>query len=98
MIPDPIHDPAHLAAHRRPSANDRRPEPESERSLVSFLLHEISSPLTVIQGFSELIREEALTLEEIREYAADISKEAACLIALVVQTREQHRQMVEGLS
>jgi signal transduction histidine kinase len=58
--------------------------------MISFLLHEISSPLTVIQGFSELIRDEALSLDEIREYAADISSEASRLITLVVRARQQY--------
>ena len=47
------------------------------------MLHEISGPLTVIQGFSEVIRDEALSREEMQEYAADISKEAARLIESV---------------
>jgi nitrogen-specific signal transduction histidine kinase len=98
MMTDPMGDPTYLAALRRLSAQDGRLEAPSEWSMVSFLLHEISSPLTVIQGFSQLIQEEALSREEIREYAADISKEAACLIELIVRTREQHRQMVEAAS
>jgi signal transduction histidine kinase len=85
----PFPDGEPLAAFRRSSGNDRGLEPASERRMISFLLHEISSPLTVIQGFSELIRDEALSLDEIREYAADISSEASRLITLVVRAREQ---------
>jgi signal transduction histidine kinase len=86
----PFPDGEPLAAFRRSSGNDRGLEPASERRMISFLLHEISSPLTVIQGFSELIRDEALSLDEIREYAADISSEASRLITLVVRARQQY--------
>lgn len=95
---DPMGDPTVMAQARRLSAQNGRLKPPSEWSMLSFLLHEISGPLTVIQGFSLMIQDGTLSREEMREYAADISKEAACLIELIVRTREQHRQLVEAAS
>jgi signal transduction histidine kinase len=85
----PFNDGEPLTALRRLSPNDSRPVTPSERRQIAFLLHEFSTPLTVILGFSEMIRDEALTLDEVREYAADISSEASRLITLVVRAREQ---------
>ncbi len=43
---------------------------------VSIVSHEFRTPLTSIQGFSELIRDDELTREEVGEYADEINKEA----------------------
>jgi signal transduction histidine kinase len=50
---------------------------------VSIVGHEFRTPLTSIQGFSEIIRDEELTREEVTEYAADINAEAQRLSRLI---------------
>jgi signal transduction histidine kinase len=50
---------------------------------VSIVGHEFRTPLTSIQGFSEIIRDEDLTREEVTEYAADINAEAQRLSRLI---------------
>src|SRR6185295_13016095 len=42
---------------------------------VSTVSHEFRTPLTGIQGFSELMRDEVLTIDAMREYAGDINKD-----------------------
>ncbi|MEP6694900.1 MAG: ATP-binding protein [Chloroflexota bacterium] len=50
---------------------------------VSVVSHEFRTPLTGIQGFSEMMRDEDLTLPEMREYAGDIHKDALRLARLI---------------
>ena len=50
---------------------------------VSVVSHEFRTPLTVIQGFSEMISQEELGLEEIREYASDIHRESFRLSRMI---------------
>jgi signal transduction histidine kinase len=50
---------------------------------VAIVSHEFRTPLTGIQGFSEMMRDEDLTLAELKEYAADINKDARRLNRLV---------------
>jgi GAF domain-containing protein len=63
----------------------------SRKQFVTFVTHELSTPLTVIQGFSEMLRDEALSPDEVREYAADINKEAARLAEIIAQARADQR-------
>ena len=60
--------------------------------LVSLVCHQFGTPLTVILGFSELILNEPLSPEEIREYAADIHKEATRLSHMISQMRDRDRR------
>jgi signal transduction histidine kinase len=62
---------------------------------ASALRHEFGQPLTVIQGFSELLSEEGLSPEEIREFAAEIHKEAAHLAEIVAQIRDIDQKVEE---
>lgn len=55
----------------------------AKSDFVSIVSHEFRTPLTGIQGFSEMIRDEDLSLEEIREYAADINKDARRLNRMI---------------
>lgn len=50
---------------------------------VSTVSHEFRTPLTGIQGFSEMMRDEALTVDLMREYAGDINKDAQRLNRLI---------------
>src|SRR5690349_15520406 len=76
--------------------NDERERWNEVRSrLLSFVRHQISQPLTVIQGYSELIRDDQLSLAEIKEYAAVINREAAHLGDLINRMRDTE-QAPEG--
>jgi signal transduction histidine kinase len=55
----------------------------AKSEFVSIVSHEFRTPLTGIQGFSEMMRDEALTLEEMREYAGDINKDAQRLNRMI---------------
>lgn len=48
----------------------------AKSDFVSIVSHEFRTPLTGIQGFSEMMQSEDLTTEEMREYAGDINKDA----------------------
>lgn len=50
---------------------------------VAIVSHEFRTPLTGIQGFSEMMRDEDLNVAEMKEYAADINKDARRLNRLV---------------
>ena len=50
---------------------------------VSTVSHEFRTPLTGIQGFSEMMRDEVLTVDVMREYAGDINKDAQRLNRLI---------------
>ena len=50
---------------------------------VAIVSHEFRTPLTGIQGFSEMMRDEDLTVAELKEYATDINKDARRLNRLV---------------
>ncbi len=55
----------------------------AKSEFVSIVSHEFRTPLTGIQGFSEMMRDEELTLEEMREYAGDINKDAQRLNRMI---------------
>ena len=55
----------------------------AKSDFISIVSHEFRTPLTGIQGFSEMIRDEALSLDEIREYAADINADAQRLNRMI---------------
>ncbi len=63
----------------------------AKSDFVSIVSHEFRTPLTGIQGFSELIRDEDLTLAEIREYAADINKDAQRLGRMITDMLDLDR-------
>ena len=58
---------------------------------VSIVSHEFRTPLTGIQGFSEMIRDETLTIPEMREYAGDINKDARRLARLITDMLDLDR-------
>jgi signal transduction histidine kinase len=58
---------------------------------VSTVSHEFRTPLTGIQGFSEIMRDEELTLPQMREYAGDINKDALRLARLIADMLDLDR-------
>lgn len=50
---------------------------------VSVVSHEFRTPLTSVQGFSELIRDETLEPGEVREFADDINRNARRLSRMI---------------
>src|SRR5947209_19342105 len=81
--------------HPLATSEDRERWDDVRSRLLSFVRHQLGQPLTVIQGYSELIRDDQLSIEEIREYAAVINKEAAHLGDLINRMRETE-QVPEG--
>jgi signal transduction histidine kinase len=57
----------------------------AKSDFVSIVSHEFRTPLTGIQGFSEMMQSENLTVEEMREYAGDINKDAHRLNRMITE-------------
>jgi signal transduction histidine kinase len=55
----------------------------AKSEFVSIVSHEFRTPLTGIQGFSEMMRDEILSIEEMREYAGDINKDSRRLNRMI---------------
>lgn len=55
----------------------------AKSEFVSIVSHEFRTPLTGIQGFSEMMRDDDLPLAEMKEYAADIHKDALRLTRMI---------------
>src|SRR5438093_1316368 len=55
----------------------------AKSEFVSIVSHEFRTPLTGIQGFSEMMRDEDLSLSEMKEYASDINKDALRLNRMI---------------
>jgi PAS domain S-box-containing protein len=73
---------AALASQR--AANEQLERLNTAKSdFVSFISHEFRSPLTGIQGFSELLRYRELPIEAMREFAGDIHREAERLARMI---------------
>ncbi len=47
-----------------------------QRDFLTLVSHQFRTPLTGIQGFSEMMVNEQLSVEELRDYAADINQDA----------------------
>jgi signal transduction histidine kinase len=77
-----------LLATRRTTNGEQPRVNDASNQFLSFLRHEFGQPLTVIQGFSELIRDDQLSIAEIKEYAALINKEAAHLAQMISRIRD----------
>jgi signal transduction histidine kinase len=58
---------------------------------VSVVSHEFRTPLTGIQGFSEMIRDESVTMEEAKEFANDINLDAHRLARLITEMLDLDR-------
>jgi signal transduction histidine kinase len=81
------------AAHRARRETYRQIEQLSKlrSEFVSIVSHEFRTPLTGIQGFSEMMRDEDLTMPEMREYAGDINKDARRLARLIADMLDLDR-------
>jgi PAS domain S-box-containing protein len=71
---------------------------EIKSSFVSVVGHEFRTPLTVIQGFSELIAHEDFSEAEVREYASDIFEEASRLTRLITDMLDLDRMQSGSMS
>jgi signal transduction histidine kinase len=80
-------------SHRATRASYREIEQLSKlrSEFVSIVSHEFRTPLTGIQGFSEMMRDENLALPEMREYAGDINKDARRLARLITDMLDLDR-------
>jgi signal transduction histidine kinase len=63
----------------------------AKSEFVSIVSHEFRTPLTGIQGFSEMMKDEDLTIAEMKEYAADINKDAQRLNRLITEMLDLDR-------
>jgi signal transduction histidine kinase len=81
------------ASHRATRKTYREIEQLSKlrSEFVSIVSHEFRTPLTGIQGFSELMRDEELTPAQTREYAGDINKDARRLARLITDMLDLDR-------
>jgi len=57
----------------------------AKSDFVSIVSHEFRTPLTGIQGFSEMMQSEELTIDEMRAYAGDINKDAHRLNRMITE-------------
>jgi PAS domain S-box-containing protein len=64
---------------------------QAKSDFVSLVSHEFRTPLTGIRGFSELIRDEDLSIDEIKEFAGDINADAQRLARLIDQLLDLER-------
>ena len=77
-------DDARLRADREAQLNEELQRLNKAKSdFVSIVAHEFRTPLTGIQGFSEIIRDYEITLDEAKEYAADINVDAQRLTRMI---------------
>ena len=63
----------------------------AKSEFVSIVSHEFRTPLTGIQGFSELMRDEDLSREDMKEYAADINTDAQRLNRMITEMLDLDR-------
>lgn len=59
-----------------------------QSQFISMVTHDFRTALTGIQGFSEMMRDEEFSPEEMREYATDINEDAKRMNALIASMLE----------
>jgi len=70
----------------------------AKSEFVSIVSHEFRTPLTGIQGFSELMKDDLLTPAEMKEYAGDIFKDAQRLNRLITEMLDLDRMEAGRMS
>jgi signal transduction histidine kinase len=74
---------AEAFARQRRAMEELEQLSKSKSDFVSVVSHEFRTPLTGIRGFSEMMMDEDFSVEEMKEFAADINKEAQRLSRLI---------------
>lgn len=64
---------------------------KAKSDFISIVSHEFRTPLTGIQGFSEMIRDEDLPIADVKEYASDINKDAQRLNRMITDMLDLDR-------
>ena len=64
---------------------------KAKSDFISIVSHEFRTPLTGIQGFSEMIRDEDLPSADVKEYASDINKDAQRLNRMITDMLDLDR-------
>jgi signal transduction histidine kinase len=64
---------------------------KAKSDFISIVSHEFRTPLTGIQGFSEMIRDEDLPTADVKEYASDINKDAQRLNRMITDMLDLDR-------
>ena len=82
---------AELVAQQRRAVAQLEQLNSAKSDFVSIVSHEFRTPLTGIQGFSELMRDEELTMAEMKEYASDINKDAQRLNRMITEMLDLDR-------
>ena len=82
---------AELVAQQRRAVAQLEQLNSAKSDFVSIVSHEFRTPLTGIQGFSELMRDEDLTMAEMKEYASDINKDAQRLNRMITEMLDLDR-------
>jgi signal transduction histidine kinase len=76
---------AEAFAQQRAAVTELERLNRAKSDFVSIVSHEFRTPLTGIQGFSEMMQSEDLTMAEMREYAGDINKDAHRLNRMITE-------------
>jgi signal transduction histidine kinase len=77
--------------HQRAAVEELERLSKAKSDFISIVSHEFRTPLTGIQGFSEMMRDEDLTPAEIREFAGDINKDAQRLNRMITDMLDLDR-------
>jgi signal transduction histidine kinase len=82
---------AELVEQQRRAVEQLEKLNSAKSNFVSIVSHEFRTPLTGIQGFSELMRDEDLSVMEMKEYAGDINKDAQRLNRMITEMLDLDR-------
>ncbi|MGI8477029.1 MAG: ATP-binding protein [Thermomicrobiales bacterium] len=74
---------SHAFERQRAAVRELERLNRAQTDFVAMVAHEFRTPLTGIQGFSEIIRDYDLSAEEIKEYAGDINADARRLSRMI---------------
>lgn len=82
----------HARAESGAESESVEPSPSGDEDLA-IVIHELMSPLTVIEGFAAMIesRAELLTVEEVRDYGGRVARSASHLRSLIQAVADARR-------